>query len=226
MQKKSPPSQTIKVPKQTPHMKLLGAEFVLVEHVTVPENITVMRTRWRNIQAQHSQDLFDAKTIPLKGQHKGQWQALIEITKKSKDSLKTLRNINGFFNGIASRKDEDFYGSTEYWASPQEFMTNRSGDCEDYAITKYYALQYMGWNRDDLWLVFLKDKIRGGGHAVLVAECDKGQFVLDNLSKPKHLLIPAKQYAAQVTPFAIANHHGLWLRISNDEQSKETARTR
>ncbi len=218
-------TSSIKVPADTPRLKLLGAEFILVEKASLSESLDVMRQRWRDIQASHNNDLFNTATIPLKGQHKSQWQALVGISKKSSDPLKTLRMVNGFYNRLASRKDEDFYGIGEYWATPLEFLTNRSGDCEDYAIIKYFALQFMGWNPDKLWVVFLRENIRNSGHAVLVAESKRGQFVLDNLSKPEHLLIPAKQYAKQVTPFALANDQGLWLRINAIEKPKNTAQT-
>ncbi len=216
----------IQVPSKTPHINVLGVEFVLVEHIALPSGVTIMRDRWRSIRENHNQDLFNPKVMPLKGQHKGQWQALVKITKNSSDQLKMLRNVNGFFNALTSRNDQDFYGTTEHWASPSEFISNRSGDCEDYAITKYYALKYMGWKREDLWLVFLKEKVRDTGHAVLVAKSKKGHFVLDNLSKPRHLLIPAKQYEPTVVPFALANHQGLWLRVQGHNKGKNTATTR
>ncbi len=217
-------SKEITVPKSTPRMKLLGVEFVLVENVMVPKSIAIMRDRWRQIQEEQSNTFFHANTIPLKKERKSQWQALVKISKNSPDQLKTLRNINGFFNSVPSRDDLDFYGTKEYWATPWEFLHHNKGDCEDYAITKYFALQYMGWKAKDLWLVFLKENIRDSGHAVLVAHSKKGKFVLDNLSKPKHLLIPSKTYEKNVTPFAIANHRGLWLRIQKQEE-KSTANT-
>ncbi len=205
---------TVKVPANAPRMNVLGAEFVLVEGVTLPEKMLIMRERWQKIAYGHEKSIFDSDAIPLLGPHKSQWQALSQITRKNPISLKTLRNINSFFNRISSRQDKDFYGENEYWASPQEFLTNRSGDCEDYAITKYFALQYFGWKPEKLWVVFLHDKVNVGGHAVLVAEADRGKFVLDNLSQPAHLLIPEKQYVKQVDPFAMANHQGFWLRVS------------
>ncbi len=205
---------TIQIPKDTPRIKVLGAEFVLSEKLTLPEKQQLLRTRWREILQNHNDDIFKAQNIPLTPMHKGQWIALSKITLKSPKSLKTLRNINGFFNSISSRKDKDFYGKNEYWATPKEFMANKSGDCEDYAIAKYFALQHFTWPKEDLWVVFLHDKINVGGHAILVAKLDKRKFVLDNLSQPNYLLIPEAQYKNQVEPFAMANHQGLWLRVS------------
>ncbi len=216
----------VKIPANAPRLKLLGAEFVLVEGVQLPEKILFMRNRWHEIVDTHEKKIFDSATIPLPGQHKTQWQALAKITKQSPISLKTLRNVNSFFNRIISRKDKDFYGKNEYWATPKEFISNRSGDCEDYAITKYFALQYFGWNPEHLWVVFLHDKINIGGHAVLVAQSSRGQFVLDNLSQPSHLLIPVQQYEKQVAPFALANHKGFWLRYDGNSDAVPLSRFR
>ncbi len=210
----------VTIPKDSPRQMVLGAEFVLVEKAKLPEKIEIMRSRWAEIQAAHSNDIFVGHKIPLPSHHQKQWQTLISITNKNPNQLKTLRNVNGFFNSISSRKDKDFYGKNEHWASPQEFISNRSGDCEDYAITKYFALQYFKWSPKDLWLVFLHDNVNVGGHAVLVVKTNKGVFVLDNLSKPVYLLVPAEQYKNQVTPFAMANHEGFWLRVNNKKEEK------
>ncbi len=217
---------TVQVPSDAPRLHLLGAEFILVEKAKLPDKMNIMRQRWHEIYSSHEKNIFDGESIPLLGPHKSQWQALSQITRKSPHSLKALRNINSFFNRISSRKDKDFYGKNEHWASPLEFLTNRSGDCEDYAITKYFALKYFGWNPEKLWLVFLHDKINVGGHAVLVAQADKGQFVLDNLSQPSHLLIPVKQYENQVAPFALANHQGLWLRVTGGGEAEALSKFR
>ncbi len=218
-------SYSVKVPPNAPRMKLMGSEFILVQGAALPEHLQVMHSRWDKIVAQHDPGLFQSKKIPLKGQHKDQWAALVSLTKKSSDSLKTLRNVNGFFNRIMSRKDDDSYGIGEYWATPQEFLSNGSGDCEDYAITKYFALKYLGWDPQKLWVIFLREHIRNSGHAVLLAQDKRGLFVLDNLSKPGYLLVPAAQYAKQVTPFAMVNHKGLWLRVNGEENPKSTAKT-
>lgn len=71
---------------------------------------------------------------------------------------KKLRVINGFFNSWPSRNDQTNYGKKEYWASPEEFFKKGSGDCEDYAIIKYFALRYFSWPAEDLWLVLVTEK--------------------------------------------------------------------
>ena len=42
-----------------------------------------------------------------------------------------------------------------------------SGDCEDYAIAKFFALRQLGFGAEQMRIVILWDEIRGIGHAVL-----------------------------------------------------------
>ncbi len=217
-------SVSIVLPEDVRRVHILGAEFVLVEKVKLPKKAEIMRNRWKEINQLHDKTIFEGNKIPLPSIHQKQWKALLAITKKNPNPLKTLRNVNGFFNSISSRKDKDFYGKNEHWATPQEFISNRSGDCEDYAITKFFALQHFNWPIENLWLIFLHDNVNIGGHAVLVAKSGNKSYVLDNLSKPVYLLIPAEQYKKQVTPFAMANHQGLWLRV-NHKETKNTSKS-
>ena len=38
----------------------------------------------------------------------------------------------------------------DYWATPIEFMGTGAGDCEDYAIAKYFSLINLGIPEDKL----------------------------------------------------------------------------
>jgi predicted transglutaminase-like cysteine proteinase len=44
---------------------------------------------------------------------------------------------------IAYALDPATYGKVEYFASPVETLKNGQGDCDDFAILKYYALRYL-----------------------------------------------------------------------------------
>jgi predicted transglutaminase-like cysteine proteinase len=60
-------------------------------------------------------------------------------------------------------------------------LNPRSGDCEDYAITKRSALIRQGVSPGALRIAFTFTR-RGVPHAILVVRTDKGDYVLDNLS--------------------------------------------
>ncbi len=92
-----------------------------------------------------------------------------------------MKTVNAYFNRWPYRLDIDVYGESEYWATPQEFL-RLSGDCEDYSITKYYALKQLGVPVDRMRIVMLIDTIRGIAHAVLAVKQGDETYVLDNLS--------------------------------------------
>ena len=95
--------------------------------------------------------------------------------------MEQLRAVNKFFNQWPYRTDKVVWGVEEFWATPNEFIV-KSGDCEDYAIAKYYALRSLGVPAEQLRVVALKDTIRGIGHAVLAVYMDGTAYILDNLS--------------------------------------------
>jgi predicted transglutaminase-like cysteine proteinase len=92
-----------------------------------------------------------------------------------------VETVNRYFNRWPYKLDQEIYGVSEYWATPSEFLS-KSGDCEDYAIVKFYALQALGFRNDEMRVVALFDRIRGIGHAVLAVYIDNDILILDNLS--------------------------------------------
>src|ERR1700744_4250940 len=62
-----------------------------------------------------------------------------------KDDATRLRAVNDFFNQrLAYMEDIDNWGVQDYWASPLESLGKGAGDCEDYAIGKYFTLTTLG----------------------------------------------------------------------------------
>ena len=50
-----------------------------------------------------------------------------------------------FFNRrIVFRDDSEVWGQVDHWASPLELLDKGRGDCEDYAIAKYFSLLALG----------------------------------------------------------------------------------
>lgn len=95
--------------------------------------------------------------------------------------LEQLRAVNRFWNQWPYRQDPEVYKKADYWATPAEFLKN-SGDCEDYAIIKYFTLKELGYSTDTMRIVVLMETIRNIAHAVLVVYMDGDAYVLDNLS--------------------------------------------
>lgn len=112
-----------------------------------------------------------------------EWKAL---TAKLKDaSLEDkMEEINDWSNAHPYVIDQVLWGMADYWATPYEFMDLNAGDCEDYAISKYYSLRAAGVPEDKMRVMIVQDLNLGGIiHAVLgVYEGDK-LWILDNQIK-------------------------------------------
>ena len=54
------------------------------------------------------------------------------------------------------------------------------GDCEDYSLSKYYALKAAGIKIDNLQIAVVKDVNIGIHHAILIVKHDGKNYVLDN----------------------------------------------
>jgi len=111
------------------------------------------------------------------------WQKLSQAKQGLNADVK-LTQVNNFFNSLSFKSDEDNWGMDDYWTSPVEFLINNSGDCEDYAIAKYFTLKAMGFPIDRLRIVYVKSTKLTQPHMVLAyyeQESDD-PLILDNLS--------------------------------------------
>ena len=106
------------------------------------------------------------------------WRRVV-TTAAGLDRKKRLEVTNRFFNRWPYKEDRETYGNREYWAPPSEFMDN-SGDCEDYAIAKFFALRYLGYSNEEMRIAVVFDRMRRIGHAVLAIYADQDIVILSN----------------------------------------------
>ena len=84
------------------------------------------------------------------------WQSLMQSSSNASADEK-LKRINEFVNRrIAWGEDKDIWGQADYWATPIETLGKGAGDCEDFAILKYYSLIDLGIPTTKLRLVYVK----------------------------------------------------------------------
>jgi len=139
--------------------------------------------KWKRVlskvkgQVQDLNSCTSAKTCPPGATS---WQRIMQQA-RGKQGLEQLKMVNSFFNKWPYRLDQDAYGRSDWWATPQEFL-KISGDCEDYAIIKYFALRELGFSQSDLRIVVVKDRIRGIAHAVLAVFMQGEAYILNNIS--------------------------------------------
>lgn len=145
------------------------------------------------------------------------WQAMIRENAGG-SQIDQLHAVNGFVNKWRYRTDDNNYGKSDYWASPAEFFS-RSGDCEDYAITKYVTLRQMGFSADQLRLVVVKDLNRNLAHAVLAAYVDGDVYILDNVNGQVRLQAEVTEYA----PYYSVNEQARWAHAAMPAASTKVA---
>ncbi len=133
------------------------------------------------------------------------------------DETTRLGAINRFFNQrILFRDDIEAWGQADYWASPLESLDRGQGDCEDYAIAKYFSLLAVGTPREKLRLVYVRAQIGGPhgstqAHMVLAYYASPGAepLILDNLITEVR---PASRRPDLVPVFSF-NSDGLWQGV-------------
>lgn len=86
---------------------------------------------------------------------------------QNKNVRQQLTEVNNFFNQFRYTDDLSQWGTEDYWATPEEFMGVFSGDCEDYVISKYFALRALGVADEHLYLTYVKAKKENIAHMVL-----------------------------------------------------------
>lgn len=139
------------------------------------------------------------------------WARLVRREAGAGD-MAQLFAVNSFINRWKYTTDDALYGVRDRWATPEEFLRS-SGDCEDFAIAKYYTLRAMGWQDSRLRLVVLHDSVRNMPHAVLSAELEhagSGKFmILDNLATEPL----SDKYMMQYTPYYAVNETTRWIFV-------------
>ena len=95
-----------------------------------------------------------------------------------------LTAVDRFFNQqLSSRDDTRIWRQTDYWATPVESLVKGAGDCEDYALAKYFSLRNLGVPSEKLRITYVKALTRNQAHMVLTyyATPSADPLVLDNL---------------------------------------------
>lgn len=101
------------------------------------------------------------------------------------------RTVN---SALRYKSDDAIWGTADHWATPVEMAQMGAGDCEDFAIAKYWALRSLGLDDSQLQLVLLQDTRRQLFHAVLVVHTGAGAYVLDNVTNNLRIDTAYAQY--------------------------------
>lgn len=96
-------------------------------------------------------------------------QALISLMNmlEHESEKRKIIEINRFFNALPYMSDLRNWGQRDYWATRNEFIGKNAGDCEDYAIAKYFTLKELGVPISKLYITYAKSLTYNAAHMVL-----------------------------------------------------------
>lgn len=106
------------------------------------------------------------------------WQRFLD-RQSYETPMRQLLAVNNYMNRYPYKQDDWLYGQSDYWANVQEFL-EQSGDCEDFAIAKYFSLRQLGFPAEDMQILLVYDVYSGTDHAVLRVALDGNVYFLDN----------------------------------------------
>ena len=126
--------------------------------------------------------------------------------------------------------DPEQYHRADYWATPMETLSSKKGDCEDFAILKYFALRHLNVPANDMFVVAVGKDGSELDHATLMVDTREPGFttkqwenikarffsseiphtyvILDNDNSPDGRLVEAKD--SRYEPYYAMNEKGVF----------------
>lgn len=139
-----------------------------------------------------------------------EWKRDMAPFKKLVTTRQKVEAVNNYVNAkIEYRNDSEIWGKSDYWASVAETFSLGYGDCDDYAIAKYFTLKELGFKEDDMRIVVLRDNSINEIHAVLSVRVNGTHYILDNQS-------PYLRIDSQITyydPIYSINQSSWWRHV-------------
>jgi predicted transglutaminase-like cysteine proteinase len=173
--------------------------------------------------------------IQLAGQRYGahgrqtieQWSNLLQSLQGSGRS-EQVRQVNDFVNKhLTYTEDNEAWGVDDYWATPLESLGRGVGDCEDYAIAKYFSLLILGVPVDNLRITYVRAQTGSPNNPNFIAHMvlayyptvESEPLILDNLVGN---VLPASQ-RSDLYPIFGFNSAGLWVGAAKSSSGSSTA---
>ena len=146
-----------------------------------------------------------------------QWEQMVfhDLGKSIETKLKM---VNDFFNQMQWMDDKELWNKKDYWATPIESLIRNSGDCEDFAIAKYFTLLAMDIPEEQLKITFVRVNNQLG-HMVLFyyPSNSSDPLILDNM---KDEILTQSQRPELNFVFSF-NADGLWLNSEKTAKPDE-----
>lgn len=168
--------------------------------------------------ADTSASQYSALAATLSDTRLTSWLSLLDNPSQD-DERAQLERVNHFINrSVTFVSDQQAWGVDDYWATPAQTLSLGKGDCEDFAIAKYFSLVRMGVPSEKLRLTFVKALKQNQAHMVLAyyPSASAQPLILDNLD-PR--IRPASE-RGDLLPVYSFNNHGVFLAKSPQRASQ------
>ncbi|KGP62703.1 hypothetical protein EP47_04320 [Legionella norrlandica] len=144
------------------------------------------------------------------------WGNLIKSLKNKPVNVQ-LEKVNSFFNQFNYETDPITGASDDYWKSPAEFIVDGGGDCEDFAIIKYFTLVAVGVPSEQLRITYATSLTLNQAHMVLAFYSTPATepLILDSLESK----ILRASRRSDLKPVYSFNTESLWLAKKRGENS-------
>ena len=167
---------------------------------TVTTSTVPLSTNWNDLQSQI--DMEQAIVAQCRGEAKfcssraaARFVAILNQGEQH-DGIARIGHINRAAN-LAIRATKKYF---DKWTSPLETLARGVGDCKQYAVLKYVALNEAGYDADRLRIVIVEDKMQHLPHAVVAVRSGGQWIVLDNRS---YALVESSEFLKRYTPVAV-----------------------
>lgn len=160
------------------------------------------KTRVRQVEQKFKVDSAAANRLKA-------WRRMLR-DKKPRKMFRLLQEVNDFFNNrLVYVSDSQLNQRADDWMTPYEFLADGGGDCEDFAIAKYFTLVIMGVPESRLRITYVSIPARNLAHMVLAYYPTSGSepYILDNLTNS---ILPASK-RPDLVPVYSFNRGKAWL---------------
>lgn len=136
--------------------------------------------------------------------------------------IELLTLVNSRLNQLRFVDDATHWGQEDYWATPAESVASGGGDCEDFAITKYFLLKELGVPVSRLRLAYVQAIKLKQPHMVLTyyAVPEAEPLVLDNLDA----MVRLASQRPDLVPIYSFNEEDVWMesrgRVASSKQMR------
>ena len=154
---------------------------------------------------------------PIEQNRIKKWENLLKGAKPKSD-MEILKKSNQFFNKLNFIADTPLMGSADEWLTPYEFLIKGGGDCEDFAIAKFFTAKSLGVSKDKLRITYVIIKSRNQAHMILAYYPQPGAepLILDNINKS---ILPASK-RPDLKPVYSFSIDEVWLQQKMNKSSR------